>query len=141
MASCQRPILIADDEPHIVQVLCIMLEDVGYEVIVARHGREALAATVKHQPAGIICDLNMPAPSGLELARQLMHYPASAELPIILLTGHGLKLKPQQLEKTNIVHVLSKPFSPHELRTLLAELVGEPADLALPSVEESAHAR
>ncbi len=116
-------ILLADDEPHILEVLTIILEDAAFRVVAVESGEAALQVAIKQMPDAIISDLSMPGPTGLELARHLSHYPKTAHIPLVMLTAHSLQLKPSQIERTNIVHVFSKPFSPTALKDTMCDLV------------------
>src|SRR5678816_1681695 len=80
-------ILVADDEDNILTSLSAILEDEGYEVVLARHGEEALQLVAERMPDVILLDIWMPGMDGIETLRQLKaSYP---DVQVIMVTGHG----------------------------------------------------
>ncbi|MGH2830024.1 MAG: ATPase, T2SS/T4P/T4SS family [Actinomycetota bacterium] len=79
-------ILIADDDPHVRDVISTMLAD-SYEVLVASGGEEALRHAVLYRPDAILLDLHMPDLDGIELAKQLRSSAATSVIPLIMITG------------------------------------------------------
>ena len=111
----REKILIVDDDPDILDVLKIMLEAEGYEVIEAHDGKEALEIIKRTNPDLLITDLKMPKMCGDELCSNLKDDILIQHMPIIMLTGKG--------EVTDKVHGINagaddymvKPFEPQEL--------------------------
>ena len=116
-------ILVVDDESHIRHVVRLKLQNAGYEVITASDGEEGLAAALEHRPNLVITDFQMPFMDGLELCNQLKAHPATCHIPAIMLTarGHSLEFEPGQ--QTNIVEVLTKPFSSREVVQRVHQLI------------------
>ena len=117
-------ILIADDEPYLTFMLATRLRDTGAEVVVAADGEEALRLAREHLPNIILTDFQMPVMSGLDLARNLLEHPATAEIPVVLLTARGHRLPAAELAVTNVRHLVAKPFSTKELIAVVNELCG-----------------
>jgi CheY-like chemotaxis protein len=124
MSSIKPLILTVDDEAHILHVVSLKLQNAGYRIVTAQDGEEGLAAALEHQPALVITDYQMPFMTGLELAIQLKAHPTTRNTPVLMLTARGFSLAQEQLDQTNIVSVLSKPFSPREILARVQELVG-----------------
>ena len=122
----QRPalIMIVDDEAHIVHVVTMKLQNAGYQVISAEDGEEALELATRRQPAAIITDYQMPFMNGLELCIRLKQQPTTQHIPCLMLTARGYSLDEEQMRLTNIVAMMSKPFSPREILARVQELVG-----------------
>ncbi|WP_414476294.1 response regulator [Microvirga sp. M2] len=80
-------ILVVDDEFLVAEMIACLLEDEGYEVAQASHGRQALAMIQEERPALVITDFMMPLMTGLELARALKATSGYRDLPIILMSG------------------------------------------------------
>lgn len=118
-----RCILVADDEHHIRAVVAAKLRSLGYEVIEAHDGEEALHLALEHTPDLVVTDLQMPAMSGLDLCMALKADPTTAHIPAILLTARGYLLGDEQLSRTNVKALMSKPFSTREVMTRVAELL------------------
>lgn len=121
MNASQR-ILIADDEAHITHILRLKLGRLGYEVHVAHDGEEAWVMARELSPSLIVTDLNMPRLTGLELARKLYASPATAAIPIILLTARGHTIE-GETARTNIVATMDKPFSIKGIAATIAQLL------------------
>jgi two-component system, OmpR family, alkaline phosphatase synthesis response regulator PhoP len=120
-------ILVADDEVHITQVVTLKLRNAGFEIITAADGEEAFEVACQDLPALIITDLQMPYLSGLELCERLRQNAPTSAIPAIMLTARGYALSQADLAKTNIKHVMSKPFSPRELLEMVTTVLGESA--------------
>jgi CheY-like chemotaxis protein len=116
-----RTILVADDEVHIVQVVAIKLRNNGYTVVTAPNGTEALAVMQDTPCDAVITDFQMPGMNGIELVEKLRSNPATASIPVIMLTARGFAIDGDQKETLGIAHCLSKPFSPRELLMVLEE--------------------
>jgi class 3 adenylate cyclase len=85
----KRKILIADDEPYARDVLQVILEEEGYEVVHAESGKQALAIAETLQIDGFILDIEMPGMNGIEVCRAVRNIPQYRGTPIIFLTGRG----------------------------------------------------
>ena len=112
-------IVVADDESHIVNVLALKLTNAGHEVFVARDGGEAFEAVVRERPAMLITDFHMPVMSGVELCTRLRAEGEFAGVAL-LLTARGNDLSEQELARSGIAEVLSKPFSPRQIAEVVA---------------------
>jgi DNA-binding response OmpR family regulator len=84
-----RTILVIDDEPELVKLLDYNLSKAGYLVISAKDGESGLAAARKHAPDAIILDIMMPGLDGWEVCKRLRQDPATAALPLLMLTAKG----------------------------------------------------
>lgn len=117
-------ILLADDEAHITCVVAAKLRGVGFAVVTARDGEEALDLALRSPPDLVITDLQMPRLSGLELACRLRENPSTASVPVIMLTARGYIAETHELARTNIRRMMSKPFSAREVVRHVTELLG-----------------
>ncbi|QNN24605.1 response regulator [Planctomycetales bacterium ZRK34] len=118
-----KTILVVDDESHILNVLSLKLQNAGYEVVTAADGEEGFEVALQIEPDLIISDLQMPFMNGLEMCTKLKEQPATANTPALMLTARGFSLTQTDLDQTNIVGVLSKPFSPRDVLAKVQELV------------------
>jgi CheY-like chemotaxis protein len=113
--SLQR-ILLADDEPDILEVSKIALETVGgFEVEVCSSGAELLQLLPEFRPDLIIMDVLMPDMAGPEVLSRLRQLPDYSGIPVIFLTGvaNGIELK--ALRDSGVADVILKPFDPMTL--------------------------
>lgn len=122
-----RTILVADDESHILHVVSLKLQNAGFRVVTARDGREALELAQHELPDLIITDYHMPELSGLEVCRLLRESPRTSNIPAIMLTARGYCLEPQDTEKSGVLCMLSKPFSPRQLLATVNEVLSRAA--------------
>ena len=82
-----RKVLIADDEPDIIEILKYNLEKEGYQVLAAQNGDEALVKARDHQPQLIILDMMMPKKNGIEVSEILRAQPQFKDTLIMFLTA------------------------------------------------------
>ncbi len=104
-----KTILLADDEEDIRDVLSIYLSDMGYSVITAEDGRQALEIFQKEKPAIVLSDIKMPALNGIELLKQIKKI--NPETEVIMITGHGdldLAIESLKLEACDFI---TKPIN------------------------------
>lgn len=118
----QPTVLCVDDESHILHVVSLKLRNAGYRVLTAEDGEEGLQAAFEHVPDLIITDFQMPFLTGLELCVELKKHPPTSHIPVLMLTARGFSLGQEQLDQTNIVAVLNKPFSPRDVLARVQEL-------------------
>jgi two-component system, OmpR family, phosphate regulon response regulator PhoB len=83
----KNKILIVEDEASLVEVLTYNLEREGYEVAVAKEGREALRKAQTLLPDLILLDLMLPGLGGLDICRELRASPRTANISILMLTA------------------------------------------------------
>lgn len=117
-----RKVLIADDEPDILEILKYNLSNEGYEVTTAKDGDEALEKARRSQPDLIILDIMMPKKTGVEVCQILRAQPAFRETLIIFLTAindEGTQIKGLQ---TGADDYVSKPISPKLLLSRVSAL-------------------
>ena len=128
--AAEKKILVADDETHILHVVSLKLRNAGFIVVTARDGQEALEMAQADRPDLIITDYHMPQLSGLELCQRLKQDPRTTGIPAIMLTARGYHLEPADTEKSGILRMLSKPFSPRQLLTTVNEVLAQSATAA-----------
>ncbi len=103
----RRPlVLIVEDEEPIAEALTYVIEDAGYPVMVAPHGKAGLALALQHRPALIFTDLMMPHMSGPEFIRALRAELDSNTPPIVIMTAADVRFAKDAGADT----VLKKPF-------------------------------
>ena len=82
-------ILVVDDEPSIVDAVATSLRYEGFEVAEAVTGRAALSAAQENPPDLIVLDVMLPDGDGLALCAAMRQVPATAQMPVIMLTAQG----------------------------------------------------
>jgi two-component system alkaline phosphatase synthesis response regulator PhoP len=110
-----KKILIADDEPDILEIIQFNLQSEGYEVVTAKNGDEAVEAAKKHSPALIILDIMMPGKNGIEVCNILRLQPAFKDTLIIFLSALSDEGTEVRGLETGADDYLTKPISPKVL--------------------------
>ena len=108
-------VLIVEDEPDIRELVVHHLKREGYQVSAASSGEEALRQVQAAPPDLVLLDLMMPAMDGLEVCRRLRQDPATAMLPIVMLTAKGDEVDRVLGLEIGADDYIVKPFSPKEL--------------------------
>jgi CheY-like chemotaxis protein len=117
-----RRVLVVDDVPATVEILCALLERLGQTVYSAQNATSALELAKHEKPELVISDIAMPDVDGLELARRLRQEPALKDVVLVALTGFG---QPEDRERTKAAgysHHIVKPVSLDTLEGLLLSL-------------------
>ena len=110
--SIVKKILIADDEPDILEIIQFNLQAEGYEVITAKNGDEAIEEAKKHHPDLIILDIMMPGKNGIDVCNILRMQPAFKETLIIFLSALSDESTEIRGLETGADDFLTKPISP-----------------------------
>jgi DNA-binding response OmpR family regulator len=116
-------ILIADDDPDIRDIVSFRLGRAGYETAQASAGDEALRIAVERSPALCILDVMMPRVNGFEAVRELRSNPATAAIPILMLTASVQDKDVARGFEIGVDDYLKKPFNTSELLARVAALL------------------
>ena len=114
-------VLAVDDEPASLDMLEAALRPAGYDVLRADGGRVGVELARSLRPDLVVCDLVMPDLDGFGVVGELQRDPATASVPIIILTGH--ELSPADKDRLNgkVVAIVTKgPDAQAGLRAWLA---------------------
>ena len=107
-----KKILIADDEPDILEIIQYNLQSEGYEVTTAKNGDEAIEMAKKDHPDLIILDVMMPGKNGIDVCKLLRMQPAFKETLIIFLSALSDESSEIRGLETGADDYLTKPISP-----------------------------
>jgi DNA-binding response OmpR family regulator len=108
-------ILIVDDEPDAVELVAFNLKAAGFDVITADDGAEALRKARTHSPQLVVLDVMLPELDGLEVCKLLRRDPATADIPILMLTAKAAEVDRVLGLELGAADYVTKPFSPREL--------------------------
>lgn len=108
-------ILVVDDEPEAVELVEFNLKQAGFGVVTAADGAEALTKARATQPNLIVLDLMLPEVDGLEVCKLLRRDPATAAIPIVMLTAKAAEFDRVLGLELGADDYVTKPFSPREL--------------------------
>jgi two-component system phosphate regulon response regulator PhoB len=126
-----RPkVLVVDDEPEAVELLEFNLSQAGFAVVAAADGAEALKKARSVMPSLIVLDLMLPEIDGLEVCKMLRRDPATAAIPIIMLTAKAAEIDRILGLELGADDYITKPFSPRELVLRVKKVLqrGQPAE-------------
>src|SRR5262245_36895334 len=115
----RKRILVVDDEKDLVDLISYNLKRNGYDVITADDGATALEFAVSEQPDLVVLDLMLPGVDGMEVAKQLRADPATASIPIVMLTAKSEEVDVVVGLALGADDYITKPFS---MKILLARL-------------------
>lgn len=129
---CERTILLIEDDAEMRRLLARTLSRDGYEVVAVADGDEALDwlglclfdGSLRNVPALIVSDVRLPHFSGLELLEGLLC--ASAEVPVVLITGFPSEETYVEAFELGAARVLAKPFDLDTLRLTVQNVLGAP---------------
>ena len=120
-------ILLVDDDAGLTTLLDLIFRRAEFDVTVANTGNDGLKKAVEIQPTLILLDIMMPDMSGIEVCRQLRANPATADIPVLILSATSNNADRDQSLAVGANAFIQKPVSPTELvsrvRTLLSEKI------------------
>ncbi|NQS98784.1 MAG: response regulator [candidate division Zixibacteria bacterium] len=125
-----KKILIVDDEPDLVAYLQSLLKDNGYDTVTAEDGKEGMEKARSEKPDLITLDISMPEESGVKMYRELQDDPATANIPIVIVTGLSSDFKRflEHLERKKQISppaaYFEKPIDKEEMLSKFREILG-----------------
>lgn len=116
-------VLVVDDDPVIQRLLSVNFEMEGYAVIVAGTGLEGIEMARGSRPDVVVLDVMMPGMDGLEVAVKLKADPATAKIPVLLLSAKAQEADIRAGDAAGADAYVTKPFDPFELLERVSELI------------------
>ena len=116
-------ILVADDNPGVLLAITDYLELLGYSVIAARDGQEAIERLETYHPHLMIADIKMPRKNGYELVKQVRQRPQFRLLPVVFLTQRNSTEERILGYQAGCDVYLPKPFEMEELGAVIRNLL------------------
>jgi DNA-binding response OmpR family regulator len=112
----RKLVVMADDDPDIVDLVAFRLDEAGFDVLEAHDGQEAFDLTIEHIPDLCVLDVMMSRIDGYEVTRRLRENRSTKSIPIILLTARVQEADIEHGFEVGATDYVRKPFSPEELR-------------------------
>jgi two-component system alkaline phosphatase synthesis response regulator PhoP len=123
-SAASRPkVLIADDNPQILELLEAYLEPLEVNVVLASDGQAAFDAVERQRPDLILLDVMMPKRSGFEVCRTLKEDPRYGDIPIIMITALNETGDIERARESGADGFLSKPVNKNELLERMRSLL------------------
>ena len=116
-------ILVVEDSPTYLRKIADFLQSLGYEVITAIDGEEALEKAVRENPSLIVLDVILPKKNGFQVCRQLKTSPATQDIKILMITSKSQDSDRFWGLKQGADEYLTKPFVEEELLANVARLL------------------
>lgn len=112
-------ILVVDDSPTIRKVVARILGDQGFDTVTADNGDNALAELRRQRADLVIVDFVMPKMNGYQFCREVRLDPMLRDLPIVLMSAKGDKIRGQFVQQTGAIDAITKPFDPLALQAVI----------------------
>ena len=116
-------VLIADDDHDILRLVERRLSRRGYEVVTAANGQEALDSVAREPPDAVVLDWLMPQVTGSEVCKLIKADPATAGIPVILLTARATEGDIEEGLASGADAYLTKPFDIYELDAIIRQVI------------------
>lgn len=116
-------ILIVEDHLDSREILKIQIEIIGYEVVEAASGEEALDKAVAEHPDLVIMDLGLPGINGIEATTKLKADPQTADIPVVAYTAWPEEIMKEKAERARVSAFLTKPTSPRRFKEVIEKLL------------------
>jgi DNA-binding response OmpR family regulator len=120
-------ILIAEDEPSILEALAFVLRRAGWTVQTVTDGEAVMSAVRRESPRVLVLDIMLPKRSGFEVLRQIRTSEGTASLPVLVLTAKGQQQDRRVAEEFGADSFVTKPYSNADVVDAVRALLGEPA--------------
>ncbi len=119
-----RRVLIVDDEADISDIVQAALEEMaGWQTLEAASGAEGLRLAQETAIDAILLDISIPDMDGFEIYETLKTHPATADIPVIVLTSKVLARDRARFTALQVAGLITKPFNPITLAQQIAALL------------------
>jgi DNA-binding response OmpR family regulator len=121
-----KKVLIVDDEPSIIVALQFLMEQNGYETLVAFSGEEAMETIARQHPDLILLDIMLPVVDGFEVCQRVRENPEWKDIRIVLVTALGSEANAAKGLALGADAYITKPFANADLVAKVKELLACP---------------
>jgi len=121
-----KKVLIVDDEPSIIVALQFLMEQNGYETLVAFSGEEAMETIARQHPDLILLDIMLPVVDGFEVCQRVRENPEWKNIRIVLVTALGSEANAAKGLALGADAYITKPFANADLVAKVKELLACP---------------
>jgi two-component system, OmpR family, phosphate regulon response regulator PhoB len=115
-------VLVVDDEPDVLLLCRLNLQQHGHELLEAADGRTALRLAREERPDVIVLDLMLPGMTGYEVLEALRGNDTTSRIPVLVLTAKSLQADRDRSKGLGASAFLTKPFLPSELCEMVRSL-------------------
>jgi CheY-like chemotaxis protein len=126
MEKNNRPLLVVEDIPNVLELLEVTLKFQGYQVLSAKNGEEALKILEKEKPALVITDILMPVLDGFAFVQKIRSNPVTQDIPVIFLSATYVTREDRDFALSLGASLfIEKPFDTEDLLLTIAELLSQ----------------
>ena len=115
-------VMVVDDNADAAEMLAMLIEALGHQVVVEHHPNRALERAPIETPEVFLLDIGLPDMDGNEMARRLRMHPETTKAILIAVTGYGQEQDRDAALNAGFDHYFSKPIDSAKLASLLAEI-------------------
>ena len=119
-----KTIMTVDDSASVRMMVSFTLSELGFEIVEAMNGEEAIRILERKPIHMLITDVNMPHLDGISLVRKIRDNPGYRFLPIIILTTEAQAGKKREGKRAGATGWIVKPFKPEELIAVVRKVLG-----------------
>lgn len=119
----RRTILVAEDFEDTRRLMRVWLQKIGYRVVEARDGAEAVRLTEQERPDLVIMDIEMPRLDGLAATKRIRERDDLKDIVIIAVSAYGAEEFRERALAAGCTEYVSTPFEPDELKSLISRLL------------------
>ncbi len=121
MGSGASSVMVVDDSLSVRKSMSLLLEDSGFEVILAKDGLEAIEVMNQRRPNVMLVDMEMPRMNGLELTAHVRANHETGNIPIFMITSRTTEKHREQAKTAGVDRYLTKPYQDTELLDLIEQ--------------------
>lgn len=123
MPENRKKLLLIDDNIQTIEMLQIILEDEGYEVITAYVGEDGLKKTAEEKPDLVILDVMLPGMNGYQVCEKIKNNPDTKDIPVIMLTGRDTGNDFDKAMEKKADWYVVKPYNIEHLLGVMKKLI------------------
>jgi len=121
----KKKILIVDDNPDLIRIMQVQLEDMGYDTVQATNGMQAVDIAATQLPDLILMDIIMPVTDGFEATRLIRQNAKTSSIPIIAVTALDGHIYEEECLESGCNDHIAKPFTTKELVSRIEKLLNQ----------------
>lgn len=118
-----KKILLAEDEPLILKFVSFRLESLGFKILKAKDGGEALKLVEQEMPDLILLDILMPVMDGYEICKRVKANEKTKHIPVILFTASDPSVVTTKAKEVGASDFIIKPFNPDNLLAKIQKFI------------------
>jgi len=120
-----KKVVVVEDNKDNLELIVLVLQRNGYEVVTAMSGEEGVALALQEQPLFIIMDIDLPGIDGFEATRRIRQSGINGDVPIIAITSYAMRGDRQKVLESGCTAYFEKPINPLTIMNDIHALIGD----------------